>query len=61
MRVIDPASIRSGRTGEDTEVLSSEWDRIFGKPTIAIHGGGDDLPSMAERVLMQQEHDRSIK
>lgn len=55
MRTIDPASIRSGRTGEDSEVLASEWNRIFGKPTVAIHGGGDDLPSMQERVLKQQE------
>lgn len=42
-------SIRSGRTGENTEVLASEYQRIFGQPTCAIHGGNDEIDSYQER------------
>ena len=57
-------SIRSGRTGENKEIIDSEYDRIFNKPSVRVHGGNEDIESFQERTtkaLIRQNQERSGK
>jgi len=45
----------SGRRKENAELVRSNWDRIFGKPTDALAGDGDSLeekPDLSDEMRL---------
>jgi len=52
MRVLGPQEYRisSGRTGEDSDKIATEMERIFGNPTVKTHGGNESIDSFNDRT-----------